>query len=178
MFQRKGWDALRRAAERADLGVVTSGPTRGFFAEDHRLSLSAAPDALLSADLVVFVGQYCMPSPNEYKLAAGIKTVRVHPEQDDLGRNWPLDLGIVSDETYFLETLADRIGKRSRDAWVAEIAKAKQTFQSQIDGIYKQGLDNSARSGLLHPAVIGRDTQHFIDTNPDGREAIATGWGG
>ena len=178
VFQRKGWDALRRAAERADLGVVTSGPTRGFFAEDHRLSLSAAPDALLSADLVVFVGQYCMPSPNEYKLAAGIKTVRVHPEQDDLDRNWPLDLGIVSDETYFLETLADRIGKRSRDAWVAEIAKAKQTFQSQIDGIYKQGLDNSARSGLLHPAVIGRDTQHFIDTNPDGREAIATGWGG
>lgn len=178
VFQRKGWDALRKAAERADLGVVTSGPTRGFFPEDHRLSLSAAPDALLSADLVVFVGQYCMPSPNEYRLAAGVKTVRVHPEQEDLGRNWPLDLGIVSDETFFLETLSDRIRKRSRDAWVAEITKAKQAFQAQNDVIYKQGLDNSARSGLLHPAVIGHDTQHFIDTHIDGREAIPTGYGG
>lgn len=178
VFQRKGWDALRKAAERADLGVVTSGPTRGFFPDDHRLSLATAPDALLSADLVVFVGQYCMPSPNEYRLAAGVKTVRVHPVQEDLGRNWPLDLGIVSDEAIFLETLADRIRKRSRDSWVAEIAKAQQSFQAQNDTIYKQGLDNSARSGLLHPAVIGHDTQHFIDTNADGRLAIPTGFGG
>jgi len=178
VFQRKGWEALKKAAERADLGVVTSGPTRGFFPDDHRLSLGATPDALLSADLVVFVGQYCMPSPNEYHLAAGIKTVRVHPVQEDLGRNWPLDLGIVSDEAYFLEQLAERIPKRTRDSWVAEIAKAKQTFQGQVDTIYRQGLDNSAKSGLLHPAVIARDTQNFIDTHPDGRQAIATAIGG
>lgn len=178
VFQRKGWDALKKAAEKADLGVVTSGPTRGFFPDDHRLSLATAPDALLSADLVVFVGQYCMPSPNEYRLTAGIRTVRVHPVQEDLGRNWPLDLGIVSDEAIFLEVLADRIGKRRRETWVAEIAKGKQTFQGQIDTVYRQGLDNSARSGLLHPAVIAHDTQAFIDKHPDGRLAIATGAGG
>ena len=178
VFQRKGWDALKKAAERADLGVVTSGPTRGFFPDDHRLSLGTAPDALLSADLVIFIGQYCMPSPNEYRLTAGIKTVRVHPVQEDLGQRWPLDLGIVADEASFLEVLAERIGKRKREAWVAEITKAKQTFQSQIDGIYKQGQDNSTRSGLLHPACIARDTQHFIDTHPDGRLATCIGAGG
>lgn len=178
VFQRKGWDALRRAAERADLGVVTSGPTRGFFPDDHRLSLATAPEALLSVDLVVFVGQYCMPSPNEYRLTPGVKTVRVHPVQEDLGRNWPLDLGIVSDEAHFLEALADRIGKRRREAWVAEIGKAQATFKGRCDDLYKQGLDNSARSGFLHPAVIAHDTQHFIDNSPDGRLAIATGWGG
>jgi thiamine pyrophosphate-dependent acetolactate synthase large subunit-like protein len=178
VFQRKGWEALRRAAEKADLAVVTSGPTRGHFPDDHRLSVAAAPDALLSADLVIFVGQYCMPSPNEYRLTAGIRTVRVHPEQEDLGRNWPLDLGIVSDEAVFLETLADRIPGRRREAWVAEIAKAKQAFNDQNDAVYKQGLDNSSRSGLLHPAVIGRDFQQFIDTHPEGRLAIATGLGG
>ena len=178
VFQRKGWDALKKAAERADLGVVTSGPTRGFFPEDHRLSLAAAPDALLSADLVVFVGQYCMPSPNEYRLTPGIKTVRVHPVQEDLGARWPLDLGIVADEAAFLEVLAERIGKRKREAWVAEIAKGKQSFQAQIDTVYKQGLDNSMRSGLLHPACIARDMQHFIDTHPEGRLAITTGAGG
>ena len=40
VFQRKAWDVLKKAAERADLGVVTSGPTRGFFPDDHRLSLA------------------------------------------------------------------------------------------------------------------------------------------
>jgi thiamine pyrophosphate-dependent acetolactate synthase large subunit-like protein len=98
--------------------------------------------------------------------------------QEDLGRNWPLDLGIVSDELAFLEQLAERLPRKRRDAWVAEIGKAKQTFQGQIDTIYKQGLDNSARSGLLHPAVIARETQQFIDNHPDGKQAIPIGIGG
>jgi thiamine pyrophosphate-dependent acetolactate synthase large subunit-like protein len=160
------------------MAVVTSGPTRGCFPDDHRLSIAAAPDALLSADLVIFVGQYCMPSPGEYRLNPEIKAIRVHPVQEDLGRNWPLDLGIVSDEAYFLETLADRVGKARREAWVAEIAKARAAYQAQIDDIYKLGLSHSAKTGMLHPAVIARDTQNFIDTHPDGRSAIPTGGGG
>ena len=95
MFQRRGWDPLRRVAEKADIAVATSGPTRGMFPDDHRLSLMAAPDALLSADLVIFVGQYCMPSPSEYRFSPEVRAIRVHPVQEDLGRNWPLELGIV-----------------------------------------------------------------------------------
>lgn len=178
VFQRKGWDALRRAAEKADIAVVTSGPTRGYFPDDHRLSIAAAPDALLSADLVIFIGQYCMPSPGEYRLNPEIKTIRVNPVQEDLGRNWPLDLGIVSDEAYFLEVLADRLGKARREAWVAELARARAAYQGQIDDVYKLGLGHSAKTGMLHPAVIARDTQNFIDTHPEGRLAIATGAGG
>jgi thiamine pyrophosphate-dependent acetolactate synthase large subunit-like protein len=178
VFQRKGWEALRKLAERADIAVVTSGPTRGYFPDDHKLSVAAAPDALLSADLVIFVGQYCMPSPGEYRLTPGIKTIRVHPVQEDLGRNWPLDLGIVSDEAMFLEVMADRIGRTRRDAWTSEIAAARKTYQDQIDNVYKLALGYSAKTGMLHPAVIGRDTQQFIDTQPDGRLAIATGAGG
>lgn len=68
-----------------------------------------------------------------------------------------LGSGIVSDVAAFLEVLAERVGKRKREAWVAEIAKAKQAFQGQIDIVHKQGIDNSAKSGLLHPACIARD---------------------
>ncbi len=178
VFQRRAWDALKKAAERADIGVVTSGPTKGVFGDDHRLSLSAAPSALLSTDLVVFIGQYCMPGPNEYRLPPGVKTVRVHPVQEELGRVWPLDLGIVADEAHFLGELAERLPKKRREAWVAEIAKAQATFKEENDLLYKQGLDNSQRSGLLHPACIARDTQHFIDNNPDGKGAICLGIGG
>lgn len=118
-----------------------------------------------------------MPSPNEYRVAAGVRTVRVHPVQEDLGRNWPLDLGIVADEAHFLSELAERLPRKKREAWVAEIARAQAKFKGENEALYKQGLDNSARSGLLHPACIARDTQQFIDTHPD-RLAIATGIGG
>ena len=115
-----------RAAEKHDLAVVGTGPTRGHFPDDHRLSLSLAPDALMSADLVIFVGQYCMPSPGEYRFNPDVKTIRVHPVQEDLGRNWPLDLGIVSDEKIFLEALADLLPSKKRAMWVDEIAGARR----------------------------------------------------
>ena len=43
-------------------------PMRGHFPDDHRLSAGLSPDALMSADLVVFIGQYCMPGPRRISL--------------------------------------------------------------------------------------------------------------
>jgi thiamine pyrophosphate-dependent acetolactate synthase large subunit-like protein len=39
----------------------------------------------------------------------------VNPIPDDLGRNWPLDLGIVADEAAFLENLANDLPRKKRD---------------------------------------------------------------
>ncbi len=178
VFQRRGWDALRRVAEKNNLAVATSGPTRGVFPDEHRLCVMAAPDALLSADLVIFVGQYCMPSPGEYRFNPQIKAIRVHPEQEDLGRNWPLDLGIVSDETQFLAALADGLKARSRPDWVTEIAAARKAYQQELDRVYQLGLQYSGKTGHLHPAVIARDTQSFIDNDADDRLAVVSGGGG
>jgi thiamine pyrophosphate-dependent acetolactate synthase large subunit-like protein len=178
VFQRQGWEALARAAERNDIAVATSGPTRGAFPDEHRLCVMTAPDALLSADLVIFIGQYCMPSPGEYRFNPEIKAVRVHPEQEDLGRNWPLDVGVVSDEALFLEALADAVKRKKRSAWVDEIAAAKQAYQKQIEDVYQLGLGYSKQTEHLHPAVIARDTQHFLDTGTDDRLAVVTGGGG
>ena len=178
VFQRQGWDALRRAAEKNEIAVATSGPTRGAFPDEHRLCVMAAPDAMMSADLVVFVGQYCMPSPGEYYFNPEIRAIRVHPEQEDLGRNWPLELGIVSDEALFLEALADALKQQKRPAWVDEIAAAKKTFQDGIDEVYQLGLKYSQETNTLHPAVVARETQRFIDTGTDDRAATVSAFGG
>ena len=108
------------------MAVVGSGPVRGHFPDDHRLSGSMSNDALMNADLVVFVGQYSMPPPEDWTLPPGVKTIRVHPEQGDLGRNWPLDLGIVSDEKIFMEALANGLPPKKRDSWVSEINAAAE----------------------------------------------------
>lgn len=162
VFQRKAWDPLMKAAERNDLIVVGSGPTRGTFPDEHRLSASLSPDALMSADLVIFVGQYCMPSPGEYRFSPDVKAIRIHPVQEDLGRNWPLDLGIVSDEKLFLEALSEAIPRKKRDSWVAEVAAARKAYEAQNYEHYELGLKYSRDTNTVHPAVMCKEISDFL----------------
>ncbi len=179
VFQRKGWEALTTAVEKNNIVVATSGPSRGYFPDDHRLCANAAPDALMSADLVVFIGQYCMPSPGEFRFSPDVKAIRVHPVQEELGRNWPLELGIVSDEKLFLEALADLIPAKARDKWVDELAGARKAWDEQQDEVYKLGLKYSADTNHLHPAVMAKETADFIhygDIDPKATLNGAGGW--
>jgi len=125
VFHHQGWEALLAAVEKNDIAVVTSGPMRGHFPDDHRLSASLGPKALMSADLLIFVGQYSMPSPSDYRVNPDVRVIRVHPEGEDLGRNWPLELGVVGDEKAFLEMLTNSLPRRKRDSWVAEVCRAQ-----------------------------------------------------
>ena len=178
VFQRKAWDVLRQIAEKHEVAVVTSGPSRGHFPDDHRLSASLSPDALMSADLVVFIGQYCMPSPSEYRFSPEIKAIRVHPEQEDLGRNWPLDLGIVSDELAFLEALANKLASKKRDKWVDELAAARKAFEKTNLDHYALGLKHSLATNHVHPAVMAKEIHDFLYKGAIDPKAVVTGSGG
>jgi thiamine pyrophosphate-dependent acetolactate synthase large subunit-like protein len=178
VFQRGACDALKAAAEKNEVAVVTSGPMRGHFPDDHRLSASCSPDALMSADLVVFIGQYCMPSPGEYRFSADVKTIRVHPEQEDLGRNWPLDLGIVSDEKIFLDELAGGMPAKKRDAWVNELAAARKKFEDTNLQHYELGLKHSTATDHLHPAVMAKEVHDFLYKGDIDPKQTVTGCGG
>lgn len=179
VFQRKAWDALMQVAETQDIAVVTSGPSRGHFPDDHRLCAALSPEALMSADLVIFIGQYCMPSPGEYRLSPEVKSIRVHPVQEDLGRNWPLDLGIVSEEKVFLETLANTLGKKKRDAWVTELAAARKVYEKTNLDHYALGLKHSLATNHVHPAVMAKEVHDFFykgDIDPKQTVSGSGGW--
>ena len=179
VFLHKAWEEVRQAAEKNDIAVVESGPSRGHFSDGHRLSANLAPDALGSADLVIFVGQYSMPSVGEYRFNPDIKAIRVHPEGGDLGRNWPLDLGMVSDEQTAMAALADALPKRKRPAWTAELAKARATFEKSNDDLYAQGLKHSAAADCIHPAVWAKELADFLyagDLPKEQSTAVIGGW--
>jgi acetolactate synthase-1/2/3 large subunit len=178
VFQCKACDALLEAAEKNDLAVVTTGPIRGHFPDEHRLSGNLTPDAMMSADLVIFVGQYCMPSPGEFRFNPDVKAIRVHPVAEDLGRNWPLDLGIVCGEKSFLEALADALPRRKRDTWVSELAAARQKYDKMIHDQYELGLKYSKDTNHLHPAVIGKETHDFLYKGDVDPKQTVTGLGG
>ena len=116
------------------------GATKGQFPADHPLSADTAPGALMSADVVLLVGQYCMPTLGEFAFGPDTRYIRIDPAAEDIGRNLPIDLGIVSDERAGLEALAAAMPRQRREAWVAEVAAAREAFETENEEYYQTGL--------------------------------------
>lgn len=177
VFYSRAWEALRRLAERAQIPVVESGTTKGQFPADHELSADTAPGALASADLVLLVGQYCMPTLGEFAFGPDAKYIRVDPEADDIGRNLPIALGIVSDERAALEALGDAVPRMRHDAWVAEVAAARNAFEAENEQYYQTGL---GYTDAVHPSVIGKELADFVHQGslpPDQTTIVQGGYG-
>ncbi len=174
VFYSGAWEALRRLAERAQIPVVESGATKGQFPADHELSADAAPGALPSADLVLLVGQYCMPTLGEFAFGPDARYIRIDPAVEDIGRNLPIELGIVSDERIALEALADAIPRLRHAAWVEEVAAARSEFEAENEQYYRTGL---GYTDAVHPAVIAKELADFLQagTLPRDQTTIAQG---
>jgi thiamine pyrophosphate-dependent acetolactate synthase large subunit-like protein len=159
VFYSRAWDGLKALAEKANIPVVESGAMKGQFSDAHPLSANASPSALASADVVLLVGQYCMPTAGEFAFGPDAKYIRVDPCSEDIGRNLPIDIGMVSCEKAALEALADAMPAMKHDAWVAEIAAARKKFEDECDSFYKQGL---TYTDAVHPAVIAKELSDFM----------------
>ena len=175
VFHSRAWDAMRRLAERGQIPVVESGATKGQFPADHELSANTAPGALASADLVLLVGQYCMPTQGEFAFGPDTRYIRIDPSAEDIGRNLPIDLGIVSDERVALEALADAIPRLRHEAWVAEVAAARDDFEAENAQYYQTG---SGYTDAVHPAVIGKELADFLHAGGIPRERTTIVQGG
>ncbi|MFN0122661.1 MAG: thiamine pyrophosphate-binding protein [Blastocatellia bacterium] len=159
VFYSKAWDALKRLAEKAQIPVVESGAMKGQFSDASPLSANAAPSALASADVVVLVGQYCMPTVGEFAFGPDAKYIRIDLNAEDIGRNMPIDIGMISCEKAALEALADAMPAMKHDTWLAEIAAARQKFDEENDSYYKLGL---GYTDAVHPAVIAKELADFM----------------
>jgi len=159
VFYSKAWEPLKAFAEKAQIPVAESGPMRGHFSDGHALSASASPDAMFSVDLAIFIGQYCMPGLGEYPFDVACKYIRIEPQGGDIGRNVPIDLGIVSCEKAALEALADKCPAMTHDAWVAEVKAAREAFEKENDEHYALG---KGYTDAVHPAVIATELANFL----------------
>jgi len=175
VFYSKAWDALRQFAEKTQIPVVESGPMRGQFSDDHPLSATCAPAALASADVVMLIGQYCMPNIGEYAFGPDAHYIRIDPAAEDIGRNLPITVGIVSDEKAALEVLLRDAPAMRHDDWIAEIGAARKKFEDENDAIYKQVL---GYKDAVHPAVIAKELADFLYHGNLPKEQTLVGSGG
>ncbi len=180
VFYNKAIEVLEKFATKAQIPVTYTGAMRGIFSDSHPLCASTAVSAYASADLVVLIGQYCMPPSagnTAWLFGPDAKYIRIDLAAEDIGRNLPIELGIISDEKAALETLVEQIPPMTHDGWIAEIAAARKKYEVENDSYYQVG---KSYKDAIHPAVIGKELSDFLYRGKIPKEEVLTapdGWG-
>ena len=120
-------EALTRFAEVTRTPVMTAGDARGLIPDDHPwcggfydLGLNRAAKLVPQADLVVLVGRrqdltmgYALPPT----IGSNAKIIQIDPDAGEIGRNRPVDAGLLGDVDTVLGQLADQASSRTPDSW-------------------------------------------------------------
>ncbi len=169
---------LTAFVEKTGLPVFTSLSGRGTVSDNHRLCFESALairpggalHAYLSTDLVMVLGTRI----SLYYLFGDVfnpaaKFVQVDIQPEEIGRNRPIDLPIVSDLKAFLQVALDHIASQSLEAtlqsrfapWVAELETAHQ------EGRQTAGADWKNTNTPIHPMRLAREIDAFMDREDD-----------
>jgi acetolactate synthase-1/2/3 large subunit len=164
-------DALRALAETLKAPVFLNSLGRGCLPPDHPCFFSAARKyALGKADLVLALGVDW-----DFRLgfgrkgfADGVKVIQVDIDGVHIGRNRPVDVGIVGDPGAVMAQLVDAgAGTTEEPAWTAEVRDEERRLQADARG----GMESEAVP--IHPQRFAKEIRDFLD--PD---AVVVGDGG
>lgn len=143
------WDELRQLAERLDAAVLTTLQAKGCFPEDHPLSGwiaggkgTGCGNALSTrADVLLAVGcRFADLTTSSYRRGVTLNIPPTHLVQVDLdpheiGKNYPVTVGIVGDAksvlAQFLVALSGRKGRDKPD-YRAEISQLRERWQAAL----------------------------------------------
>lgn len=173
-------DALRAAVEKLHIPVATTLPAKGQISEHHPLSLgtlgrsgwASAAEASREADLIVGVGARFSDNHTANWRKGSIydvektRIVQVDVDGTEIGRNFPVALGVVSDARLFLEDLAAAGNTNSKhQAWIKQARGYREAWLKEIEPLQK------AKTMPTHPArlcyevgeAIGDDGIAYVD---------------
>jgi acetolactate synthase-1/2/3 large subunit len=129
------WDdapeALHRLATRTGVPVYLNGMGRGCLPPDHPCFFQhTRKEALAAADVVLVVGtplDFRLGYGTEPTFAAGARVVQVDVDGAEIGRNRPIEVGIVGDSRSVLEQLERGAGPvASAPAWQERLRQAER----------------------------------------------------
>jgi acetolactate synthase-1/2/3 large subunit len=140
------WDdgvaALERLATRSGIPVYLNGMGRGCLPPDHPSSFHLSrKEALAAADLVIVVGtplDFRMGYGTEPTFAPGARVIQVDVDGAEIGRNRPIEVGIVGDARSVLEALAGaaRLSPAAA-AWRASL-REKETARDERQRAFEE----------------------------------------
>lgn len=166
-----GHEALSELAHALKVPVFLNSLGRGSLAPDHPYAFAAARRfALGQADLVLALGVDW-----DFRLGFGTKgfapdvqVIQVDVDGAHIGRNRPVDVGIVGDPGRVIEQLVDAgAGSAGEPDWTAQVRDEERRLAEQAHA----GMESDASP--IHPQRFAREIRDFLD--PD---AIVVGDGG
>jgi thiamine pyrophosphate-dependent acetolactate synthase large subunit-like protein len=171
-------EELKEFVEQSGIPFYTTPQGRGVIAEDHPLSfLGARNQAWKEADVVLIVGtrlNFIIGFGLPPRFAEGVKIIQVDISDEEIGRNRPVDIGIVGDAKMVLRQLIaegrDAFHGRKELPWVETLRGYEKRSQEKA-----QALLNTDQTPI-HPLRLCKEVRDFMDRDAiivvDGHETL------
>jgi acetolactate synthase I/II/III large subunit len=131
-------DELTQLAEKLNSPVVMTPEGKGAISEAHPLAcgnINFNTNVIMSqADVIIVFGSRFLPRQPLKPGPAGVKVIQIDIDPEEVGRNWPLELGITADMRQALTALLEELPATKKSQWKAsEIEKLRTDFISKCE---------------------------------------------
>jgi acetolactate synthase-1/2/3 large subunit len=158
-------DELLQLAELLQAPVIMSRNGRGAISDRHYLAQGplADPPLRAAADVVIAIGTRLFETPERADAFAGKTLIQLDIDDEEIGRNKPVELGIAADAKAGIAALLERIPayNRSRPSREMELRELKREIDARLRAIEPQySLTAAIRAEMPDEGIIvGEMTQ-------------------
>ena len=171
---------LRAFIDQARIPFFTTPQGRGVVPEDHELAfLGARGQAFREADAILTVGtrfNFIVSFGHPPRFAPDVKVIQIDTDPAEIGRNRPVDLGIVADAKLALGALtsaAKEAGVRGSESWIARLSESHQAKEQQSREVAESD------ASPIHPLRVANEIRDYVDRDAivsiDGMETLNFG---
>jgi acetolactate synthase-1/2/3 large subunit len=181
------WDALREFVETFSIPCITTFMGKGALPEDHPLNLGVAGlcgtgyayKAAGAADLIIALGARfndCHTAQWRMYNIPGAKLIHIDIDGSEIGRNYPVDVGMVANARLALKALTEALKEKLqkegalRDTWLGQIKEWKKEWE---DGV--KDLRESKMSPLHYGRVFHDASEVVKEVDPNTSVLFDTG---
>lgn len=174
-------DEMQQFVDATGIPFFTTPQGRGVVPEDHpRCFLSARSLAFREADVILFLAtrfNYVISHGQAPRFNADAKTIQVNIDPTEIGRNRPVDVGIVGDAKavlrQMLELVQGKFEPQKETAWVAALREQDLKGQARIEPLMHSD------EVPIHPLRLCKEVKDFLDRDAilvvDGQEILNYG---
>jgi len=159
---------LKLLAEKLNAPVIVTRCAKGALSEDHPLALQVSygylgQQALNQADCLIAIGtRFTSIDTRNWSLKMPKSFIQIDEDEDEIGREYPCDIGVVGDLKLTLQALIEDVSI-DRNGWDTVLPPLQAAFNSQPPLPITHELQD----------VLPRDTIYAVDVHSLGYASFA-----
>ncbi|GIX46113.1 MAG: hypothetical protein KatS3mg131_0324 [Candidatus Tectimicrobiota bacterium] len=174
-------EELQQFVDATGIPFYTTPQGRGVIPEDHpRCFLGARSLAFREADVLFFIGtrfNYVIGYGRPPRFNADAKVIQVNIDPTEIGKNRPVDIGIVGDAKtvlrQMLELVAGKFDPRKETPWIQALREQHLKNQARMEPLLHSD------EVPIHPLRLCKEVRDFLDRDAilvvDGQEILNYG---